>query len=1413
MEPIAATLKDLVVATIERFGRRSRSSGETAAIGRLKGVCKSMSGAVPSPNPGSQSQLLGDSLQEYLRRASAAIQATEFSQRVLRGAIAGLLTLMVLILIDHWVWPLPIAARLIAFLLLATGFLWWLLRRILPLAFRRIHPEYAARQIEQAMPELKNSLINWLQLSKDGTPPPKGILATVARYAAGRLRGHEAQSVVDASTPIKLAAILFGALVVFGIYLAIAPKSGFDTMRRLLFPLADIQAPTRVRILQVEPGDSKVTQGSELEIKAQVRGLQGIDTVQVRYETTDGQLVDQQIPMEAETEGLFYRLRLGSGSNGIHQDLRYWVEAGDAVAGPYSVTIQPIPLVAIDRVEYVYPTYTKMAPRIVPGDGRIEAIEGTRVTIHGRSNQLLQKARVEIDPVMEQGEFVRASTIYDVRIDDVGMVCDWLLQLDSQRVSPTLSSYRIKATNSLGESNLNPVIYPIKVLGDIPPEAIWRIDSRKPIQLPVNQTLELPLRATDPDFGLRKVAIEGKVGQRLRIEQTLLESAEPLVGPQEQTWQLKPQEWQLKAGERLELSMIATDHRTKPGTDEPQPNVGQSLPLVIEIVGPNDNASKKPEDQKRSGDSDSANPNGDPTKDQKEDPSGKQGAKDLRKPAAEKGTRNPEDRGAGSENPKDPSTGDNPSNQTKESPPNLPGKEKGQKPDGKEPKEQEKSSQSEGESGGGAGGQDSSDSSSDRSDSSEGSANQPGGSGKSSKPSKGQGDRGDSQQDSEDASEEGSEGGGQMTDGQSSGSRKSAPGQQATNGSGSDNQNGDDQGTQSGTQSQGGDRSGGNRSGGSGNKQIGSPDSASSEGGSSDNAAPEHDGEVFERIQKYLQEKGKATAGDSAQPKGNENENPSGSADPSKATGDPSTDPKEGAEPGTLDQPDRQGNRSPGKGPSQSSKTQGGDRADQFPDNDSTSPSMPQDAASGDTKESDNPGKTDQAGEKQGTSSGNGAANQPSQSKSGNRGQSAEQEPPHSPASVEDGMNEGKSEPTGSPDQPSSEKSGAENRSSKSGSGNQEGDANASKSTQGEASSGSEGSKQGSDGSSDGSKGSSDGSKGSSDGSKGSSDGSKGSSDGSKGSSDGSKGSSGGSKGKQEGAGESGSESSDSQGAKDGGAQEGSRGASQESGRTEGSAAETSSGDPSSSKDPSSAKPNRSQADDRSDEMSEDGKGGERGEKSSDSSGSGDSSSGKQSGSEGSQEAAGASGAKGGDGSTGGGPKTGPAGSSASGRSRGNASGQGAPGTADAAGGPRDQGAGPGDQQSENLADPANLEYTKKTTDLALEALRRQREQPDPELLKKLHWSEQDLRKFLDRWESAREQAMSDPEQQKKFEKELQALGLVPRRGDARQVDRRLDQLRGMRESGVRMPAPENLRRQFDQYRRSLSNPPPSDGK
>jgi hypothetical protein len=44
-----------------------------------------------------------------------------------------------------------------------------------------------------------------------------------------------------------------------------------------------------------------------------------------------------------------------------------------------------------------------------------------------------------------------------------------------------------------------------------------------------------------------------------------------------------------------------------------------------------------------------------------------------------------------------------------------------------------------------------------------------------------------------------------------------------------------------------------------------------------------------------------------------------------------------------------------------------------------------------------------------------------------------------------------------------------------------------------------------------------------------------------------------------------------------------------------------------------------------------------------------------------------------------------------------------------------------------------------QTTDLVLDYLRRQREQPDPELFKEMNWTERDMREFLQRYEAAKD--------------------------------------------------------------------------
>ena len=106
-----------------------------------------------------------------------------------------------------------------------------------------------------------------------------------------------------------------------------------------------------------------------------------------------------------------------------------------------------------------------------------------------------------------------------------------------------------------------------------------------------------------------------------------------------------------------------------------------------------------------------------------------------------------------------------------------------------------------------------------------------------------------------------------------------------------------------------------------------------------------------------------------------------------------------------------------------------------------------------------------------------------------------------------------------------------------------------------------------------------------------------------------------------------------------------------------------------------------------------------------------------------------------------------------------------------------------------------------------LDYLKQQKEQPDPELLREMNWTKDDLQNFLNRWQAARSLADSpDSDQRKKWTDQLQSLGLMPPRVKAVGSSGREDQLRGMEEGGLRRQAPESLRRQFEAFRKAIQD-------
>ena len=112
---------------------------------------------------------------------------------------------------------------------------------------------------------------------------------------------------------------------------------------------------------------------------------------------------------------------------------------------------------------------------------------------------------------------------------------------------------------------------------------------------------------------------------------------------------------------------------------------------------------------------------------------------------------------------------------------------------------------------------------------------------------------------------------------------------------------------------------------------------------------------------------------------------------------------------------------------------------------------------------------------------------------------------------------------------------------------------------------------------------------------------------------------------------------------------------------------------------------------------------------------------------------------------------------------------------------------GTGDgRMSEPGGDAANLDYARQQTDLVLRRIDDQlaHRQVDPELLKRLGWTEADLRAFIDRWKglkAAAETASDDGKQQ--LDAALRSLGLRPTRPLGFRGAAAQDQLRNLNDS------------------------------
>ncbi|RIK82757.1 MAG: hypothetical protein DCC67_06735 [Planctomycetota bacterium] len=518
-----------------------------------------MSTIAPPPKP--LNPALVDSeryVDEHIRKARRSLKAVDLAAGLITLAIGLLGFVLTAAVIDHWVVPggLNTAGRAALFAAFLAGIAWYAWKKLAPLA-RPINPVYAAQTIERSAPSLKNSLLNLLLFRAHRQELSARVYHAIEQQAALRLSATSADAAIDHAALLRLGYVLLIMVAACAAYAVLSPKDMAASAGRALAPWMDIAAPSRVKLFDVKPGDLSVARGEYVTVSAEIHGLRDEERVRLRLASSDGRL-DDSIAMTAAAAGNRFEATLprrveGDGSDaGVLQDLHYWIEAGDARSRRYKVGVFDRPTIIVQKVRYEFPAYTGFPSKETDSTGDIRGIEGTKVVIAALASRPIKSAHVDFD--------ADGTNDLQMTVDGVHATATFELALRDDRRMPQHPEYLLRFTTTEGRTNTDPPTYRIEVTPDYAPEIRITKPEEPERTAKVDEAVVIGVEARDPDFALANVKLVGRVGDG--DEQVL---AELFQGRHEGRFGVErpftPAEARLKPGDVLEYWAVAADNK------------------------------------------------------------------------------------------------------------------------------------------------------------------------------------------------------------------------------------------------------------------------------------------------------------------------------------------------------------------------------------------------------------------------------------------------------------------------------------------------------------------------------------------------------------------------------------------------------------------------------------------------------------------------------------------------------------------------------------------------------------------------------------------------------------------------------------------------------------------------------------
>ena len=369
--------------------------------------------------------------------------------------------------------------------LLAAG--WWFFIR--PIS-RRVSDEQVALYLEEHEPTLQAAVLSAVEEARKGKRERAAdhspeLVHRLIENAAERVREVDMGRSVEQNQLQRSSGMLLAAGLAAVLLFVFGPAYLRHGLSALLTPMADVEASSPYQI-DVLPGDATVARGADQTITARLLGFDAEEVNLLMRSEGVGDTFERLplIPVEndaGETVAGTYEVLLFD----LQEAIDYRVESTGVESATYTLDVLDLPYVERLELEYHFPAYTGLEPRLVEQGGDIAVLQGTEV-------------RLRAVPTMGTAGGV---LIFD---DDDGEMLDLAVAQDGSLTASFVVEeegfYRVDLMAPAGDLVTASPQYTIDVLTDQPPSAMFIRPGRDTTASAIEEVF-VEARADD-DFGL-----------------------------------------------------------------------------------------------------------------------------------------------------------------------------------------------------------------------------------------------------------------------------------------------------------------------------------------------------------------------------------------------------------------------------------------------------------------------------------------------------------------------------------------------------------------------------------------------------------------------------------------------------------------------------------------------------------------------------------------------------------------------------------------------------------------------------------------------------------------------------------------------------------------------------------------------